>query len=79
MMKKLRSVYASFTKRPKKKTLKTMKHEDIKDIDIRINTETMLKFRKVPWFDLLMGAFCAVIALGFAYFQQSCIQHSALL
>ena len=68
MLNKLRSVYAAFTKRPKKQTLKTINHEMITDIDIRINTETVLKFRKVPWADLLLGALCAITALGFAYF-----------
>ena len=68
MLNKLKSVYAAFTKRQKKQTLKNIDHEMITDIDIRINTETVLKFRKVPWCDLLLGALCAITALGFAYF-----------
>ena len=36
--------------------LKRKDHKDIEDIDIRENTSTRLKFRKLPWSEWALGA-----------------------
>ena len=52
--------------------LKTKEHDQIEDIDIRENSRTRLKFRKMPWSEWLLAlAFIAgaLFLLGMMYFK----------
>jgi len=52
--------------------LKKKEHTHITDIDIRENTKTMLRFRKLPWTEWLLGI-CflagAIFIFGYLHFH----------
>ena len=52
--------------------IKMKQHDQIEDIDIRENTKTRLKFRKLPWSEWFLGlAFIlgALFLLGMMYYK----------
>ena len=39
-------------------------HQGIEDVDIRENTKTRLKFRKIPWKEWICGFICLFVAFS---------------
>lgn len=78
-MKRLGAIYAAIKKRTQKGPTKAQQeleswqrsdHTQIKDIDIRENTKTKLKFRKLPWAEFMISTMALLSALFLVCFMK---------